>query len=151
MTQQAGAEAHDPKTYRSVSLTRTTAGRYAATNVRGGTITVGSGDDDVFTPVELLLAALAGCSAIDVDGITGKRAEPEVFDVLTSGDKVRDDDGSHLVNLRISFDLRFPDGEAGDAARGVLDHAIELSHDRLCTVSRTVQLPTPVEHVRSAQ
>ena len=30
----------------------------------------------------------------------------------------------------------------------VLDHAIELSHDRLCTVSRTVQLPTPVDHVR---
>jgi uncharacterized OsmC-like protein len=116
MTAQTGAEGteeHDARTYRSVSLTRTAAGRYEATNARGGSIAVGSGEDDDFTPVELLLAALAGCSAIDVDGITGKRAEPEVFDVLASGDKVRDDDASHMVNLRISFDVRFPEGRVG--------------------------------------
>ena len=55
-------------------------GRYKATNARGGVLPVGSGGDPDFTPVELLLAALAGCSAIDVDLITGKRAAATTFD-----------------------------------------------------------------------
>jgi hypothetical protein len=38
----------------------------------------------------------------------------------------------------------FPATEAGAAAEGVLRRAIEMSHDRLCTVSRTVELGTPV-------
>lgn len=41
--------------------------------------------------------------------------------------------------------MTFPDGEAGDAARAVLPKAVAESHDRLCTVGRTVELPTPVE------
>jgi uncharacterized OsmC-like protein len=138
----------DQPTLRTVELTRIGEGRYKATNVRGGVLPIGSGDDPDFTPVELLLAALAGCSAIDVDLITGKRAEATSFDVHAEGDKIRDDDGNHLTNLKLVFDVTFPDGEAGDAARGVLQRAIEQSRDRLCTVSRTVALPTPVEMVQ---
>ena len=48
-----------PPGFRSVRLERTAAGRYAVTNVRGGTLTLGRGDDDTFTPVEALLAAIA--------------------------------------------------------------------------------------------
>jgi putative redox protein len=106
---------------------------------------IGSGDDPDFTPVELLLAAIAGCSAIDVDLITGKRAAATSFDVRAEGDKVRDADGNHLVNLKLVFDVVFDQGEAGDAARSVIQRAIEQSRDRLCTVSRTVALPSPVE------
>jgi uncharacterized OsmC-like protein len=65
--------------------------------------------------------------------------------VHVEGDKVRDDDGNHLTNLRVVFDVTFPEGEAGDAARGVLQSAIERSRDRICTVSRTVALPSPVQ------
>ncbi len=130
---------------RSVELTRIGQGRYKATNRRGGVLPIGSGEDPDFTPVELLLAAIAGCSAIDVDLITGKRATPTSFDVRAEGDKIRDDDGNHLVNLKLVFDVVFPQDEAGDAARGVLQRAIEQSRDRLCTVSRTVALPSPVE------
>jgi putative redox protein len=32
----------------------------------------------------------------------------------------------------------------GDAARAVLPDAVKKSHDRLCTVSRTVELGTPI-------
>jgi putative redox protein len=130
---------------RRVGLTRLAKGRYQATNSRGGTLVLGSGDDDAtFTPVELLLTAIAGCSAADVDFITSKRAEPVRFEVRMSGDKVRDGDGNHLQNLTLVFDIGFPDGEAGDAAREVLPRAMTQSHDRLCTVSRTVELGTPV-------
>jgi putative redox protein len=135
---------------RSVELTRIGAGRYKATNRRGGVLPIGSGADPDFTPVELLLAAIAGCTAIDVDLITGKRSQPESFDVHAEGDKVRDENGNHMTDLRLVFDVRFPEGEAGDAARAVLQDAIEKSRDRLCTVSRTVVLPTPVEMVQAA-
>ena len=132
-------------TFRYIDLAKIGEGRYKAVNKRGGVLPVGSGDDPDFTPVELLLTALAGCGAIDVDLITGKRAAASSFQVRATGDKVRDEDGNHLTNLRVVFDVTFPDGEAGDAARGVLQSAIERSRDRICTVSRTVVLPTPVE------
>lgn len=131
--------------FRSVQLSRIDKARFTATNIRGGTITMGEGTDIDFSPVELLLAAIAGCSAIDVDYIAGKRAEPVSFGVRAEGDKVRDDDGNHLANLRVTFNIVFPEGEDGDKARDVLPRAIAQSHDRLCTVSRTVQLGTPVE------
>ena len=133
-------------TRRSVSLQRTSLGRYEVRNARGGTITIGGGDGDDFTPVELLLAALGGCTGADVDYITSKRAEPESFVVEVTGDKVRDETGGNrLVNLAIELHVTFPEGAAGDAAREMLPRAARMSHDRLCTVSRTVQLGTPVD------
>lgn len=133
------------ETLRTVQLARMGEGRYKATNVRGGVLPIGSGEDPDFTPVELLLAAIAGCSAIDVDLITGKRSEAEQFDVHARGHKVRDEDGNHMSGLALRFDVVFPDGPDGDAARGVLQRAIEQTRDRLCTVSRTVALSSPVE------
>jgi putative redox protein len=62
---------------RSVGLTRLGKGRYEATNARGGRLVFGSGgEEDAFTPVELLLTAIAGCSAIDVDLITPSGPSP---------------------------------------------------------------------------
>jgi putative redox protein len=133
------------ETHRGVKLTRTSKGHYEAVNPRGGRLSFGSGDDDSFTPVELLLTAIAGCSAIDVDFITSKRSEPGRFEVRMTGDKVRDEQGNHLANLLMSFDVAFPEDEAGAAAASVLASAVKASHDRLCTVSRTVELATPVE------
>lgn len=132
---------------RAIALTKIGEGRYKATNGRGGVLPIGSGGDPDFTPVELLLAAIAGCSAIDVDLITGKRAQASGFDVAAEGDKVRDEDGNHLVDLRVTFEVRFPEGEDGDRAREVLPSAIAKSRDRLCTVGRTVQLGASIEYV----
>ncbi|HEV7876443.1 MAG TPA: OsmC family protein [Nocardioides sp.] len=136
-----------PDSLRRIDLTRIGAERYKATNDRGGVLPIGSGGDPDFTPVELLLAALAGCSAIDVDLITGRRAQPETFTVRAEGHKVRDKKGNHLVGLKVTFDVTFPDGEAGDRAREALPRAVKQSRDRLCTVGRTVALGEPVEYV----
>src|SRR5438105_3466759 len=106
-------------TLRSVRIERTGFARYRATNSRGGTLEFGQGEDGDFTPVELLLVALGGCGAIDIDFITNKRAEPTEFTVTVSGDKIRDETGNHMTNLNIEYTVRFPDGEAGDAARNV--------------------------------
>lgn len=138
-------DAESTTNLRSIELTRIGEGRYKASNRRGGVLPIGSGDDPDFTPVELLLAAIAGCGAIDVDLITGRRAQAESFDMRAEGVKVRDELGNRLTDLRVTFDLTFPDGEAGDAARAVLDDAIAKTRDRLCTVSRTVAVESPVE------
>ena len=135
------------ETHRSIELSRIGEGRYKAVNRRGGVLPIGSVDDPDFSPVELLLAALAGCGAIDVDLITGKRAQAESFDVRAEGDKVRDEQGNHLTNLTVTFDLVFPEGEAGDRARDVLPRTLQQVRDRLCTVSRTVAIGEPVEMV----
>jgi putative redox protein len=137
----------DQDTLRSIDLTRTGKGRYQATNIRGGVLPIGSGEGTDFTPVELLLAAIAGCSAIDVDLITGTRATPETFDVRTEGHKVRDEQGNHLVGLKVTFDVRFPEGEGGDRAREMLPRALQQTRDRLCSVGRTVALGEPIEYV----
>src|SRR6187455_1999763 len=133
-------------TLRSIEMTRLAKGRYEATNSRGGRLVLGQGGSgEEFSPVELLLVAIAGCSAIDVDFIVAKRAEPTRLDVRMSGHKIRDELGNRLTDLVLSFDVEFPDDEAGRAAYDVLPRAVQQSHDRLCTVSRTVEVGTPVE------
>lgn len=132
---------------RSVRVERAEVGRYRAVNVRGGAITMGTGGegDSDFTPVELMLAAIAGCSAIDVDVVTSRRTEPVEFVVDSSGNKVRDDLGNHVTDLQLTFRLRFPDDDAGRQARDIAPRAIRQSHDTLCSVSRTIEIGTPVE------
>ena len=139
------------ETLRSVTLTKIGDARFKATNVRGGETFMGSGGEDPdFTPVELLLAALAGCSAIEVDLVTGKRTTAIGFDIAAEGHKVRDQHGTHLTGLRLTFDVTFPDGPEGDAARESLPRAIEMSRDRLSTVNRTVQLGADITFERAA-
>jgi uncharacterized OsmC-like protein len=135
------------QTHRSVDLHQIGEHRWMATNNRGGGVSIGAGEDPDFTPVELLLAALVGCGAADLDYITGKRAPFETFQARAEGHKIRDDGGSHLVRLTVTFDVTFPEGEGGDAARAVLDRTVEQIQDRLCTVGRTVTLGDPVRYV----
>ena len=131
--------------HRSVRLERTENSRYTAVNERGGTITVGTGAGSDFTPVELLLVAIGGCTAVDVDILTSRRAEPDSFGIVVDAEKARDEAaGNHLTDLQVTFRIAFPAGEQGDRARELLPDAVRKSHDRLCTVSRTVELGAPI-------
>lgn len=129
---------------RSVDVNRVKKGVYQARNPQGATLTFGN-DPGLFSSVELLLTAIAGCSGTDVDYITSKRAEPSSFELHVRGYKIRDEHANNRVtDITLSFDISFPEGEEGDAARGVLERAVQQSHDRLCSVSRTVELGTPI-------
>jgi len=137
-------------TLRSVTLERTALGEHVVHNNRGGKLRIVSGgaDDDAFTPVELLLAAIGGCTGMDVDYILSKRAEPTEFTVTVTGDKIRDETGGNrMTNLHVTFNVSFPAGPDGDRAREMLPRAVKMSHDRLCTVSRTVELGSPITPV----
>lgn len=113
-------------TRRSIRVHRTEPGRFAITNDRGGQIIVGS------------------CTSIDVDILTSRRAQPESFDVTVDAEKIRDDEGNRLTDIAVTFRVRFPDGDGGDAARALLPDAAKRSHDRLCTVARTVEVGTAI-------
>ena len=127
----------------SVRIERDTTGTYTATNEKGAEIRLGSASDTL-SPVELMLAAIGGCTAIDVDTVTSRRAKPDSFVVEVAGDKVKDETGNRVENITVTFRIKFPDGEAGDEARAILPDIVRKSHDRLCTVSRTVERGTPV-------
>ena len=128
---------------RTVTLTRESEGVYVATNEDGSQLRFGRGEG-LLSPVELMLAAIAGCSSIDVDAMTTRRAEPESFEVVASADKVTEDGANSLDNIKVLFDLVFPAGGEGDAARARIGAALRASHDRHCTVSRTVEKGVPV-------
>jgi uncharacterized OsmC-like protein len=130
--------------HRGVRLERIENSTYVVTNDRGGQIRIGKGTGTDFTAVDLLLTAIGGCTAVDVDILTSRRAEPEKFEILVDADKVRDEAGNRLTDIVVTFRIRFPEGEDGDKARELLPDAVRKSHDRLCTVSRTVELGTPI-------
>ncbi|MDN4477737.1 OsmC family protein [Demequina sp. SYSU T00039] len=135
-------------TPRTVTLARESEGVYIATNAKGHELRFGRGEG-LLSPVELLLAAIAGCSSIDVDKMTSRRAEPERFDVTATADYVTEDGANILENIQVLFDLAFPAGEDGDAARKRVGAALRASHERHCTVSRTVEAGVPVALVEA--
>ncbi len=131
-------------THRWVTLDRLDEGVYLARNARGHELRFGSKDPDGFTPVELLLAAIAGCTAVDVDVVTGRRSPAETFGARVDAEYARDDTGNRLRDITLTLSVTFPPGQDGDAARAILPRAVRTSHDRTCTVSRTVEAGTPV-------
>jgi len=131
-------------TERRVRLERTGKLEFRVTNRKGGSMIIGGEEHGSFTPIDLLLAGIAGCTAMDVDAITGKQADPEAFDVSIRADKIKAADGNRLENIVVDFEVRFPATEQGAGAAAGLSAAARRSHDRLCVVSRTVELGTPV-------
>jgi putative redox protein len=134
-----------PSATKKVTVTRRSEGHYLATNARGGQIRFGTGSEDEFSPVELLLAAIGGCSSVDVDTVTSRRADPDQFEVTVSGQKVVDEnDASRLDPVGLDFAVHFPDTDEGREAAGLVERLVKLSRDKNCTVSRTIESATPV-------
>ena len=131
-------------THRGVTINRIAGTKFAVTNERGGEMIISTGEDADFTPVELLLAAIGGCTAIDVDILTARRSEPDTFTVRVDGEKVRDDQGNHLTDIKVTFQITFPETPGGDEARAILPDVVRKSHDRLCSVGRTIEIGTPI-------
>lgn len=130
------------KTY-GVHVERVGETHYRATNPEGASVEFGRGEG-LLTPVELLLAAVAGCSAVDVDVVTSRRTEPERFAVDVEGDRVNEDGASRLAAVRVAFDIEFPDTPEGQQAQGMVERLVRISQEKDCTVSRTVEHATDV-------
>ena len=69
---------------------------------------------------------------------------PEVFEVLASALRLNEDGAVRLDDVEVDFDVRFPEDEQGAKAQKMVDRLIQLSEQKDCTVSRTVEHPTNV-------
>lgn len=88
------------------------------------------GEDKGARPKQLMLAALAGCTGMDVISILKKmRMEVETFDVDVEGD-VTEEHPKHYTQMHIIYKFS---GNNLDAEK--LKKAVELSQDRYCGVS----------------
>jgi putative redox protein len=82
-----------------------------------------------FTPIELFLVALAGCTAMDVQWIMDRqRQKPNRFDIAIKGSR-REEDPRYYERIDIQYSF------AGDNVRkDVVERAIRLSQKTYCSV-----------------
>jgi uncharacterized OsmC-like protein len=124
-----------------VEVERTEDG-FVARNDRGGVISFGTGgDDSVFTPVELLLAALGGCNIVTVEPLTAKRGHRLVKLAATlESEKVAP---NRLGTIVMRYDVELPPGD--DAAGQVFEDVAKRVHAKSCTVSTALEQPSTIE------
>lgn len=121
-----------------VTLSRTHGAQYLGTNEAGRTISL-SGSPDIgasetgVRPMEAVLLALAGCSAIDVQMILQKgRHEVTHLEVTVDGTRA-DAIPAVFTEIHMHFEA------AGDFPEQKLERAVALSHEKYCSVSRMLE------------
>ena len=128
-------------TERSIALTRTGKARFRATNVRGGTLELGEGDDADFTPVELLLVAAATCTAADVVSILEKeRVALRSLEIAVHGTR-RQDHPRRYTAINFHFTIAGAGADEPKARR-----AIDLSLTKYCSVVASLAPDTAIAY-----
>lgn len=124
-----------------VEVERTDDG-FIARNDRGAVITFGTGGDSaVFTPVELLLAALGGCNIVTVEPLTAQRGHRLVRLAATvEAEKIKP---NQLGTVTMRYDVELPPGD--EKAAQVFHDVAERVHARACTVSTALMTETQVD------
>ncbi|MDN3353265.1 OsmC family protein [Actinomadura sp. DC4] len=128
----------------SVQVERTDDGGFVARNGRGAEVVIGGSDKDgVFSPVELLLAALGGCEIVTVEPLTADRGHRLVRLAATvEAEKVAP---TRLGKITVTYDVELPPGD--DAAAKVFADVAHRVHENHCTVGRALREVTPTEQV----
>ncbi|MBC9711161.1 OsmC family protein [Streptomyces sp. TRM66268-LWL] len=122
---------------------------WTARNERGAEVRMAAADDDSaqpsFTPVELLLAAMGGCSGMVLDR-TARAVEHDDLAITIESVSTPEDDG-RIGKIRVTYELDIPaDANNGKAAE-VFARGVRLTHEQFCTVSRTVEHGARVEAI----
>ena len=98
-----------------------------------GTTQIG-GLEGGFSPMQLLLAGIGGCSAIDIIGILEKQKQPlEDLQVEVDGDRQSTDTYSEFTTIHLKFIF------TGDLDPKRVERAINLSLDKYCSVSKALE------------
>lgn len=117
-----------------------------AANEEGGLIRMdGStsigGLEGGFSPLQLLLAGVGGCSAVDIVGILEKqRQDLQDLTIEVEGDKQSKEEHSEFKNIHINFVF------TGDLDESKVERAINLSLEKYCSVSKTLEQATEITH-----
>lgn len=87
-----------------------------------------------FRPMQLLLSAVGGCSAIDVLSILKKQKQIVTdFEIEVEGDRTKIEDYSLWKSIVLHFKIK------GKVDVDKADKAIKLSLDKYCSVSKTLE------------
>lgn len=114
---------------------------FEATNEDGnsilidGAVSIG-GHNKGMRPMQLLLAAIGGCSAIDIVSILRKqKQEIESFDIEVDGDRepVGVEGYSLFKTIVVHFILK------GNIDADKAERAVKLSMEKYCSVSKTLE------------
>jgi uncharacterized OsmC-like protein len=124
-----------------VTVERTGDG-FVASNGRGAELSFGTiGDQTVFTPVELLLAALGGCNIVTVEPLTAQRGHRLVrLSATVDAEKIKP---NRLGTITMTYDIELPPGDP-DAAQVFHDVALRV-HEKACTVSTALESVTEID------
>ena len=89
-------------------------------------------------PMELLLVALAGCTAMDVISILRTQREPvEAYEVRVSAERAKD-------HPRVFTEIRVEHVVTGNVKEASLARAIELSETKYCSVRAMLRPETEI-------
>ncbi|MDA9003010.1 OsmC family protein [Flavobacteriaceae bacterium] len=100
-----------------------------------------SGEVQGVSPMELLLMGLAGCSAIDIVAILNKqKINPTVLKMEIKGHRLTDEVPSLFHQIDILIHL------SGDFSPEKAKRAAQLSYDKYCSVSKTLEPTAKINH-----
>jgi putative redox protein len=93
------------------------------------------------SPMELLLAGLAGCSSIDIIAILNKqKINPTDLKMDVQGDRMSGVVPSLFYKIKVNVRLE------GDIPPGKAKRAVSLSFDKYCSVAKTLEYSTPIKY-----
>ena len=117
-----------------------------ATNENGNLVTMdGSeaigGSNLGFRPMQLLLSAIGGCSAIDIISILKKQKQIITdFEIEVEGDRQKIEEFSLWKTITLHFKI------SGEVDFEKADKAIKLSLNKYCSVSKTLEPTATVNY-----
>ena len=112
---------------------------FKATNETGNVLVMDAspeigGNNKGYRPMQLLLAAVGGCSAIDVIQILKKQKQLiTCFDIEVDGTREKIEEYSLFKNICLHFKIK------GNVDEVKAHKAIQLSLEKYCSVSKTLE------------
>jgi len=92
------------------------------------------GENKGMRPMQMLLAAVGGCSAIDVILILKKQKQViESFEVEVEGEREKIEEYSLFRDITLHFKMK------GKIDKDKAERAVQLSIDKYCSVSKTLE------------
>ena len=113
--------------------------RMEATNENGNIVTLDAspevgGHNAGMRPMQLLLAGIGGCSAIDIISILRKQRQPlDDINIRVDGDREADQVPSLFTKIHLHYDL------SGALDEQKVERAIELSVNQYCSVGKMLE------------
>jgi putative redox protein len=121
---------------------------FEASNDDGNTISIDAapaigGHNKGMRPMQLLLAALGGCAAIDIILILKKQKQViEFFDIEVDGE--REATTSEGVSLFRTIEVHFI--LKGNIEQSKAERAVQLSMEKYCSVTKTLEPTAKITH-----